>query len=196
MPIIILLAFGCKNIRPEQTSVADIHVETMDDIIYTTYSRSDKVDSVIGYRGTCRVFAELYQDGDRVYQAHYDDHQLLVEQRFYFEGVLVDGPNGLESSYLSIFYDSTGLVRTTGIQGFYKGTGIPVGTWKEYNEGKLVRNIYYHLDTFGADYIRFSDYKYYDSTQTMREVYTNNFVLYETDSVPLNLEEYERRRNQ
>lgn len=91
---------------------------------------------------------------------------------------------------LHTYYDKQGNIQEKGCQGLYNGMKVPVGTWSFYNKGCLVKEIYYHNDEFGKDYILF---KYFNKGKMYKELITNNFILYETDSILLTRKEYLKR---
>lgn len=69
-------------------------------------------------------------------------------------------------------------------------TGFAVGTAYVYKDNKLVKELYFHNAKIGDDYIL---HKIYDGKGGYKEIYTNNYMLYENDSVTLSPKEIKRR---
>ena len=68
--------------------------------------------------------------------------------------------------------------------------GMSVGTWYFYKDNKLVKELYFHNAKIGDDYIL---HKIYNAKGGYKEIYTNNYMLYENDSVVLSPQEIKRR---
>lgn len=101
------------------------------------------------------------------------------------------GDKSIVCQELHISYDKNGSVIEKGCQGEYEGIGVPVGTWYKFRNNKLIQEIFYHNDEFGKDYIL---YKNYNEQGDFNEIVTNNFILYETDSIVLSYQEYLKRK--
>lgn len=92
---------------------------------------------------------------------------------------------------LHITYNANGYLIEKGCQGTYIGTGMSVGTWYYYENQELIKEITFHNDVQGKDYII---YRYFEGGSLKTERITNNFILYESDSLVLTPAEYEDRK--
>lgn len=92
---------------------------------------------------------------------------------------------------LHVTYNAEGYLIEKGCQGTYDGTGMSVGTWYYYENQELIKEITFHNDVQGKDYII---YRYFEGDSLKTERITNNFILYESDSLVLTPAEYETRK--
>lgn len=92
---------------------------------------------------------------------------------------------------LHITYNADGYLIEKGCQGSYDGAGTSVGTWYYYENQERIKEITFHNDMQGKDYII---YRYFEGGSLKTERITNNFILYETDSLVLSTAEYEERK--
>lgn len=118
----------------------------------------------------------------------YHDNGKISNEIDYFtrrDSVIYD-IDTVKCSELHIVYDENGHMIARGCQGIAENedinTGMSVGTWSYYKDGKLVKEEYYHNGSFGKDYIIHFLYK---SKYTREIIVTNNFQLYQNDSVVL-----------
>ena len=116
---------------------------------------------------------------------------------YYFQktdSLIIQGKDTIKCSELHIAYDKNGNIKEKGCQGYVSNndisTGMVVGTWYHYKNSRLTREVYYHNAEFGKDYIK---HKIYDESGNFNEIFTNNFMLYETDSVTLTPKEIKKR---
>ena len=65
---------------------------------------------------------------------------------------------------------------------------MSVGTWYYYENQELIKEITFHNDVQGKDYII---YRYFEGDSLKTERITNNFILYESDSLVLTPAEYD-----
>ena len=95
---------------------------------------------------------------------------------------------------LEIDYDEKGNIIGRSCNGIASNedvnTGFAVGTCYVYKDNKLVKELYFHNAKIGDDYIL---HKIYDGKGGYKEIYTNNYMLYENDSVVLSPQEIKRR---
>lgn len=95
--------------------------------------------------------------------------------------------------HLNLIYNKKGEVIEKVCQGYVQNdsisTGMYVGNRYIYKDRKLAYEAFYNNDNFGLDYII---HKLYNNG-TYKEVITNNFALYETDSIVLSKEEIAKR---
>lgn len=154
-----------------------------DNIDYFYFGNKNTVDSVLGIDNKSKktVSKTLYQDGQPIHSIHFYGSNKIKEEAFILDGC-IDIEKNIFSERLIISYDSEGFISEYGIQGRYNGNGVPIGTWHFYKKGKLIQTRYYHNDTLGADYIL---YKNFEDTNGFKEYKTNNFVLYNNDSLLL-----------
>lgn len=125
---------------------------------------------------------------------HKDKKTSLV---YYFQkndSLIIHNNDTIKCKELHITYDENGNIKEKGCQGYVSNndisTGMSVGTWFYYKNGKISREIYYHNAEFGKDYIK---HKLYNENGNYKEVFTNNFILYETDSVVFSPQEIKNR---
>lgn len=116
---------------------------------------------------------------------------------YYFrknDSLIIYGKDTIKCNELHIIYDKNGNLKEKGCQGYVSNnnisTGMSVGTWYYYKKGKLTRKVYYHNADFGKDYIK---HTIYDENGNFNDVFTNNFMLYETDSIVLSPQEIKKR---
>lgn len=116
---------------------------------------------------------------------------------YYFQkkdSLIVYDRDTIKCKELHIAYDENENIKEKGCQSYVSNndisTGMSVGTWFYYKNGKISREIYYHNEPFGKDYIK---HKIYDENGNYKEIYTNNFILYETDSIVLSPQQIKRR---
>lgn len=95
--------------------------------------------------------------------------------------------------YLNIIYNENGEMIEKFCQGHVQNntisTGMYVGTRYLYKNKKIVYEIIFNNDDFGLDY---NIYKIYGDS-VYKEIFTNNFDLYETDSIVLSDKEISKR---
>ena len=118
----------------------------------------------------------------------YHDNGQISDKTYYFtqrDSIIYD-IDTVKCNELHIVYDQMGHVIARGCQGIAANedinTGMSVGTWYYYKDGKLMKEEYYHNGSFGKDYIIHFLYK---TKYTKEIIVTNNFQLYENDSVVL-----------
>ena len=118
----------------------------------------------------------------------YHDNGQISEKIYYFtqkDSIIYD-IDTVKCSALHILYDPNGNVIFRGCQGTAANedinAGMSVGTWYYYKDGKLVKEEYYHNGSYGKDYIIHFLYK---TKYTKEIIVTNNFQLYQNDSVVL-----------
>lgn len=127
---------------------------------------------------------------------HYDEKGRISEYIYYFskkDSIIYD-KDTVGCSELHILYDKKGNVVEKVCQGTAKNEdinmGMSVGTWYFYKDNKLIKELYFHNAKIGDDYIL---HKIYNDKGGYKEIYTNNYMLYENDSVVLSPQEIKRR---
>ena len=138
-----------------------------------------------------RIFYEKSTKSEKVdpfMEYWYHDNGKISDKIDYFtrrDSIIYD-IDTVKCRELHIVYDENGHMIARGCQGIAENedinTGMNVGTWSYYKEGKLVKEEYYHNGSFGKDYIIHFLYK---SKYTREIIVTNNFQLYQNDSVVL-----------
>lgn len=176
--VIVMLYVCCSD-----TNKNVLYSKHEDDIDYFYFGNKNTIDSVLGIDNKSKktVSKTLYQDGQPFHSIHFYDNNKIKEEEFILDGC-IDTDKNIFSNKFIISYDSEGFISEKGIQGTYNGNGVPVGTWYFYKKRKLIQTRYYHNDTFGADYIL---YKNFENENGFKEYKTNNFVLYNNDSLLL-----------
>ena len=118
----------------------------------------------------------------------YHDNGQISEKIYYFtqkDSIIYD-IDTVKCNAVHILYDPKGNIIFRGCQGAAANedinTGMSVGTWYYYKDGKLVKEEYYHNGSYGKDYIIHFLYK---TKYTKEIIVTNNFQLYQNDSVVL-----------
>lgn len=110
------------------------------------------------------------------------------------DSLIIHNKDTIQCNELHIIYDESGNIKEKGCQGYVNlpdiSTGMSVGTWYYFENGTLSKEVYYHNAEFGKDYIK---YKIYNSDGSYKEWFTNNFMLYETDSIALTPQEIRKR---
>ncbi len=190
--IIILLLFlsSCspkeKHLPLKEDDLQETKTDT-DSFIRKYYGNSKRLDSVLVLNNKMQRFCKEYYLGNEPIRTEYYNKEGRISEEHYRITGHLDERDKTSYDYYIIGYDSAGNITKKGIQGSYDGINIPVGTWYNYQNGKLIREIYYHNDELGKDYIK---YKEYGNDGNLKESYSNNFILYETDSIPLSRQEY------
>ncbi|GIZ16028.1 hypothetical protein RCZ15_22390 [Capnocytophaga catalasegens] len=127
---------------------------------------------------------------------YYDEKGRVLEYVYYFpekDSIIYD-KDTVRCSELHIIYDKKGNIVEKVCQGTVKNedvnTGMSVGTSYHYKDNKLIKELYFHNAKRGNDYIL---HKIYDDKGRYKEIYTNNYMLYENDSIVLSPKEIKRR---
>lgn len=158
-----------------------------DGSIRKSYGETDRLDSVVILTKEHQILGKEYYLANKLIQkSFFDENGHLIEEHDFIAGY-EKSTGETRNDYYVIQYNAQRQIVAEGMQGTYNGTGVPVDAWYVYQNGKLVREMYYHNDESGKDYIR---YKIYDENGNVSESYSNNFILYETDSLPLSKTEY------
>ena len=130
-----------------------------------------------------RIFYEKSTKSEKVepfMEYWYHDNGKISDKIDYFtrrDSIIYD-IDTVKCSELHIVYDEKGHMIARGCQGIAENedinTGMNVGTWSYYKDGKLVKEEYYHNGSFGKDYII---HFLYESKYTREIIVTNNFQL-------------------
>lgn len=188
--ILLVLLSSCSTKEKHPTLKEDNLLETKtenDGFMYKYYGNSKSLDSVLVLNKEMQRFGkEYYWNNELIRREYYGKKGHIQEEQYRISGHL-DERNKTSYDYYIIEYDSVGNIVRKGIQGSYNGINVPVGTWYNYLNGKLIREIYYYNDELEKEYIK---YKEYGNDGSLKESYSNNFILYETDSIPLSRQEY------
>ena len=127
---------------------------------------------------------------------YYFRNNKLLFETFYFpkKDSMIYGRDTEQCLELEINYDEKGNVIRRLCNGIAANedinTGFAVGTCYIYKDNKLIKELYFHNAKRGDDYIL---HKIYDDKGGYKEIYTNNYMLYENDSVALSPKEIKRR---
>ncbi|MBV7440711.1 hypothetical protein KRX57_04700 [Weeksellaceae bacterium TAE3-ERU29] len=207
---VLLVMFSCK--KKTATNPSEINIENG---YHKTIFQNRLIymggDSILSKRTTL-----FYDNKDELYHKKYevlatknensDDYKTIIDEyyengnktsevRYFVKGdsLILQGKDTIKCNELHIAYDKNGNVKEKGCQGYISNadisTGMSVGTWFYYKNGELIKEVYFHNAEFGKDYIIhrcFNDEEFTD-------VITNNFILYENDSVPLSPSEIKKR---
>ena len=172
-------------IRGKDTAIVN-RLETYgykdDNSIYYTYLGYYKKDidpETPDYKYIIPVRKYIYRKGKLVYESFH----------FSAKDSMIYGRNIEQCDELEIRYDEKGNIIRRSCNGLVS-TGFAVGTAYVYKDNKLVKELYFHNAKIGDDYIL---HKIYDGKGGYKEIYTNNYMLYESDSVTLSPKEIKRR---
>lgn len=177
-------------IRGKDTAIVN-RLETYgfkdDNSIYYTYwgyYKKDTNPKFPDYKNIVPVRKYIYKKGKLVYESFY----------FPEKDSMIYGRDIEQCDELEIRYDEKGNVTQRSCNGIASNedvnTGFAVGTCYVYKDNKLVEELYFHNAKIGNDYIL---HKIYDGKGGYKEIYTNNYMLYENDSVVLSPQEIKRR---
>ena len=129
-------------------------------------------------------------------RTYYFRNNKLISETFHFpeKDSMIYGRDTEQCLELEIDYDEKGNIIGRSCNGIASNedvnTGFAVGTCYVYKDNKLVKELYFHNAKIGDDYIL---HKIYDGKGGYKEIYTNNYMLYENDSVVLSPQEIKRR---
>ena len=127
---------------------------------------------------------------------YYFRNNKLISETFHFpkKDSMIYGRDTEQCLELEINYDEKGNIIQRSCNGIASNedinTGFGVGTCYIYKNNKLIKELYFHNAKRGDDYIL---HKIYDGKGGYKEIYTNNYMLYENDSVVLSPKEIKRR---
>jgi len=127
---------------------------------------------------------------------YYYRNNKLISETFHFpkKDSMIYGRDTEQCLELEINYDEKGNIIGRSCNGIASNedinTGFGVGTAYVYKDNKLVKELYFHNAKRGDDYIL---HKIYNGKGGYKEIYTNNYMLYENDSVVLSPKEIKRR---
>ena len=117
-----------------------------------------------------------------------NNHKIVLSEKYYKEGGIFEIVYQIDSTIENeniiftqqyFIFDKIGNLNESGFQGLYNGIGVPVGTTIFYDtKGNVKKEIKYHNDEFGKDYILF---KFYEKGKIIRSEKFNNYILYETE---------------
>lgn len=116
----------------------------------------------------------------------------ILSEKFYEKGEIfeivyaidstIENENSKITQQYFKFYKNENL-KESGFQGLYNGFGVPISTTVFYDaNGNIEKEIIYHNDEFGKDYILFNFYK---KGQIIRSEKFNNYILYETEKLKI-----------
>ena len=177
-------------IRGKDTAIVN-RLETYgykdDNSIYYTYLGYYKKDinpEFPDYKNIIPVRKYIYRKGKLVYESFH----------FSAKDSMIYGRDIEQCDELEIRYDEKGNIIRRTCNGLVSNEGISanfaVGTAYVYKDNKLVKELYFHNAKRGDDYIL---HKIYNGKGGYKEIYTNNYMLYENDSIVLSPKEIKRR---
>lgn len=159
-----------------------------DGFVYKSYGEKNRLDSVLIFNLKNQRYCKEYYLANKLLRRSFYGENNTTEEHLYEAS-----SRDTSGNYYIIQYNAQKQIVAKGSQGIFNGMGVPVGTWHQYHNEVLVRELYYHNDESGKDYIR---YKVYDENGNVSESYSNNFILHETDSISLSRAEYLLRMKQ
>jgi hypothetical protein len=167
----------------------DNELSKQKEVLYLNGHINTIVDSIVASNDDTGF--NSYKNGEIIGSIYYYDNQNINYEIIKKDSlILTQTDDSVICMELHILYDKNGFVIEKGCQGEYEGIGVQVGTWYRYQNNEIIQEIYYHNDKLGKDYILFKNLK---SKDVYEEKVTNNFILYQTDSIILSKEEYQNR---
>lgn len=159
-----------------------LYIKTVGNSTHSYYGQPNHIDSIMSYTKGVKEWVKIFKQDSLKHTKYFSPDGRVVELHFVKDSLITSEGGGELCTDLFYHYDNNGRITVKGCQGVYMGAGVPVGTWSYFHDNKLIRTVFHHNDILGKDYMRHTLYAPDGST---RVITTNNFMLYETDSVTI-----------